>query len=72
MNLSSRVARCPPEEDELLHKLMLANASPFDIAVQLERSQSSVSARASAGRTARFPFQAMRRLVELELKTKGK
>jgi hypothetical protein len=72
MNLSSRVARCPPEEDELLHKLMLANASPSDIAVQLERSQSSVRARASAERTARFPFQPMRRLVELELKTKGK
>jgi hypothetical protein len=46
MKLSSRVARWTPEEDELLRKLVLANASPFDIAVQLERSRSSVRARA--------------------------
>jgi hypothetical protein len=45
MKLSSRVARWTPEEDELLRKLVLANASPFDIAVQLERSRSSVRAR---------------------------
>jgi hypothetical protein len=46
MNLSSRVARWTPEEDELLRKLVLTNASPFDIAVQLKRSLSSVRARA--------------------------
>jgi hypothetical protein len=35
-----------PEEDDLLRKLVLANALPFDIAVQLKRSLSSVRARA--------------------------
>jgi hypothetical protein len=46
MKLKSRIARWTPEEDELLRKLVLANASPFDIAAQLERSLSSVRARA--------------------------
>jgi len=46
MKLSGRVARWTPEEDELLRKLVLANASPFDIAVELKRSLSSVRARA--------------------------
>jgi hypothetical protein len=46
MNISGRVPRWTPEEDELLRKLVLANASPFDIAVQLKRSVSSVRARA--------------------------
>jgi hypothetical protein len=46
MKLSSRGGRWAPEEDELLRKLVLANASPFDIAVQLKRSLSSVRARA--------------------------
>jgi hypothetical protein len=44
MKLKSRVARWTPEEDELLRKLVLANASPLDIAAQLERSLSSVRA----------------------------
>jgi hypothetical protein len=72
MNLSSRVARCPPEEDELLHKLMLANASPSDIAVQLERSQSFRQGARIGLAYRSVSFQPMRRLVELELKTKGK
>jgi hypothetical protein len=46
MKFSSRGDRWTPEDDELLRKLVLANASPFDIAVQLERSLSSVRARA--------------------------
>ena len=46
MKISSRGGRWAPEEDELLRELVLANASPFDIAVQLGRSLSSVRARA--------------------------
>jgi hypothetical protein len=46
MKFSSRGGRWEPEEDELLRKLVLANASPFDIAARLERSLSSVWARA--------------------------
>jgi hypothetical protein len=42
MKLSSRGGRWAPEDDEILRKLVLA--SPFDIAVQLERSLSSVRA----------------------------
>jgi hypothetical protein len=46
MKISSRGDRWTPEEDELLRRLVLANASPFDVAVRLERSLSSVRARA--------------------------
>jgi DNA-directed RNA polymerase specialized sigma24 family protein len=38
--------RRTPDEDTLLRKLVLENASPFEIAVQLGRSISSVKARA--------------------------
>ena len=46
MKISGRGGRWAPEEDELLRKLVLANASPFDVAVRLERSLSSIRARA--------------------------
>jgi hypothetical protein len=38
--------RWTPDEETLLRKLVLENASPFEIAVQLGRSISSVKARA--------------------------
>ena len=46
MKISGRGGRWASEEDELLRKLVLANASPFDVAVRLERSLSSIRARA--------------------------
>jgi hypothetical protein len=46
MRSTNRIRLWTPEEDELLRKLVFANASPLDIAMRLERSISVVKARA--------------------------